>query len=139
MYERVLLPQQIQEIFALVRVSERLPGGAGQFDTVVPLTKFGDAAPGELDHYVHRFATGHVAGEEGADSVGVLHPSGAVAVDFDGLFDVETVAVDDLLGGRVYAERTVFGDDLVRLLEFVSAVHILLERLEKKTLSPKQS
>ena len=55
LYERVLLPQQIQEIFALMRVSECLPGGAGQFDAVVPLAEFGDAAPGELDHYVPDF------------------------------------------------------------------------------------
>ena len=89
----------------------------------MPLAQLGNAALGELDDDVHGLAVRHVAGQEGADAVGVLHPAGAVFMDLDGAVDVQTVGVYDLLGGGVDAEGLILFDDLFRLFLFVTAVH----------------
>ena len=89
----------------------------------MPFAELRDAAAGELDDDVHRLAVDHVAGQEGADTVGVLHAASAILVDLDGAVDIEAVGVYHLLCGRVDAEGLVLGNDLLCLLLLVAAVH----------------
>ena len=111
------------EICAFVGIAEGLALVAGKLDAVVPLAELGDAAAGELDDDVHRLAVHDIAGQEGADAVGVLNAARAVFVNLDGTVDVQAVGIHHLLGGRVDAEGLVLGDDLLGLLLLVAAVH----------------
>lgn len=61
--------QQTYEVLAFLSIAEGLAEIATEFDAVVPLAGFGNAAACEFDNYVHRLAAGDVAGQECSDTV----------------------------------------------------------------------
>ena len=93
-----------------------------EFDHFLPISLLGDFGGGELHDDVHGLHVVHVAGQVGADAVGVLHPAINGLVDGQGLVHVQAIAEDDGLLGRVDAKFLVFGDDFLQGLVVVAAV-----------------